>query len=325
MPPRRPQFVFNSLELIDEEPVFDNLAQKPAKKRATTGIRRRQPSAAPQQAQGNEGDGNSPDGDGWEWDQPASPAPDAATGGDTGAAGSNFMHRGGIRHPWADAGAVARQQEWDEARPAMQRSYVEELPRMRSCFRAQRLAMQAAMEETLAAVAPSCSVCGSLDMQPMANKPALYVGTEYRFIMSMPCYKCLHEGCSGTFAPSPYCVGCVPATTKSSWHVADYSGQHMARLFDLRTLQLLDTFLYQGGRGVAVKQFAAAVHRQHALNGCSEPQLGFDHFTRQLRQAHLVSKRIIDARRSWFGSPQPSCLLLKFIACCRSMPTSCAP
>lgn len=95
---------------------------------------------------------------------------------------------------------------------------------------------------------------------------------------------CAEAGCSGTFALSPLVVSCFPATPKANWDVSTSSEVHPARWFDMRMLQLADTFIFQGGRSLAVHQFAAAVHKQHQRNGCTE-ELKFDWFKRQLSDA----------------------------------------
>ena len=145
------------------------------------------------------------------------------------------------------------------------------------------------MEAALKAEQPCCSRCSSWDMQPEAAAASvLYIGIDLRFELAVPRYSCRQSGCGGTFAPSPFTIGCFPATPKASWDVSRSGPAHPARWIDLRLLQLADGLIFHGARTVAVYTFAAVVHQQHELNGCSEPPLAWEHFKRQLGEAIMV-------------------------------------
>ena len=192
-------------------------------------------------------------------------------------------------------------------RPEVQRSYVQFLPEIRALAADLRSQRKAAMEERLAAVQPYCRSCGGTDMQRVEPASVLYLNAEEHFKVKVPCYGCCSSGCSGRFAPSPLTVGCLPATPTVSLDVSLSTAAQPARWLELRMLQLGDTLMYRGGRSIAVHSFAAAIHRQHELNGCSDP-LGFDHFKRQLGEGIMVRGKI--SSRCLPACP-PTCSLVR--------------
>ena len=170
------------------------------------------------------------------------------------------------------------------------------------------------MEDCLAAVPAWCSMCGSATMELQEPAQVLYIGTEVRFELSVPVYRCKVDGCSGTFAPQPFAVHCFPANPNSSWDVTQASAAHPARWFCMRLLQLADAFTFSGAH-TAVYSLATIVHRQHTLNGCTAP-LGWEHFKRQLSEALMVSGCACQ-RQPAIHRPLASSLL--------PLPTPCPP
>ena len=169
----------------------------------------------------------------------------------------------------------------------MQRSYVQHLAG--SCALNGRLldAQRTLLEEALAAQQPACSSCGGLEMEAAEPATVLYLGTQRCFKLSVPMFGCLSPACSGRFAPSPFAVGCFPATPKASLNVTLAGPQYPARWFDLQLLQLTDSIIFGGGRSPAVYTVAGAIHRQYTLNRCSDVP-GWEHFKRQMGEALQV-------------------------------------
>jgi hypothetical protein len=189
----------------------------------------------------------------------------------------------------ASVRAAEEQQSWDSVRPHLQRSYVQHLPGMRELNAELVAAKRHCMQQRLAAQLPSCSCCGSTEMEPAGSVSVMVIETEVRFELSVPVSRCSQSGCNGTFVPSSFSVGCFPATPKTSVDVSLCSTAQPARWISLRLLQLGDSLIFQGRRPAAVYALATAVHQQHALNGCSDPPLGWEHFKRQLAGALMVS------------------------------------
>ena len=212
----------------------------------------------------------------------------AAADAAVGSGASGFPAQAGTI-PDAAAGALAVQEQlkWDGTRPNIHRSYVQHLAAQRSLQGELMAAEKAALVQQLAAQPRHCSRCGSLDMQALQPAPVLFVSTNYRYSLEVPRHSCCQPGCGGTWAPSPFVVGCFPATPKASWDVLQCSPGQPARWFDLRLLQLADGLIFQG-RPAAIYSFAQVVHRLHEANGAVEP-LGWEHFKRQLGEAVMVS------------------------------------
>ena len=254
-----------------------------------------------------------------DWDGPEAAGSDghAATAAAAGGGGgTSFEQRAASTSaPWALADAVQRQQKWDSSRDALHRSYVEHLPRARAMGIELLDAQRKHMEDCLAAVPAWCSMCGSATMELQEPAQVLYIGTEVRFELSVPVYRCKVDGCSGTFAPQPFAVHCFPANPNSSWDVTQASAAHPARWFCMRLLQLADAFTFSGAHTPAVYSLATIVHRQHTLNGCTAP-LGWENFKRQLSEALMVSGCACQ-RQPAIHRPLASSLL--------PLPTPCPP
>ena len=260
---------------------------EPKRRRRGNGVRQpsRQPSAAPGSAADFDTGGSD-----WPWS-----AGDESGGGSgdglqaAAAAGSSGLleRAANVRNPCSEAMSAQEQLKWDDVRPAMQRSYVQHLPGARQLSDAQLEAQRQLMQDSLAAELPCCNRCDSMSMQPEQPATVLYIGSEVRFMLSVPRYRCCEVECGGAFAPSPFSVRCFPATPKVSWDVTQSSTTQPARWIDERLLRLADSLVFQGGRGVAVYTLARVVHGQHALNGCSDP-LGWEHLKRQLGEAIMV-------------------------------------
>jgi hypothetical protein len=124
-------------------------------------------------------------------------------------------------------------------------------------------------------------------MEQLEPACVLYVGIDCCFQLPVPRWACRDAGCGGSFAPSPFLVGCFPATPKASWDVMQSSPSHPARWIELQLLSLADSLIYQGGRPAAVYSLAAAIHNQHERNGCAN-LLGWEHFKRQLGEVLMV-------------------------------------
>lgn len=252
-------------EAVPEAPAWEVTDVPAAKKsRVITGWRR--PSQAQQAADAAAASVAADDVDG-DWDWPglegfaadsASPAPAAASGG------NGFVEQAAcIRDPRAADRSAEQQLKWDIVRPQMQRSYVEHLAAAHSLARDRIAAERSLLEGRLAAQTPQCPCCGSSNMQLLQPVEVLYIGTELRFLLQAPVHSCCAEGCSGTFAPSPFSIGCFPLTAKVSWDIAQASPAQPARWADLRLLQLCDSMIFGGGRSASVHSLVAAIHRCH--------------------------------------------------------------
>jgi hypothetical protein len=185
--------------------------------------------------------------------------------------------------------AVSGQQSWDGVRLELQRSYVMHLPGIRSLAQEQRNKQRDLLQQRLTAQPACCAKCGSNDMQDLQPATILYIANDSRFHLTVPWYKCAKAGCGGTFSPSPLVVGCFPAMPKASWDVSTCSEVSPAHWLDICMLQLADTFISQGGLSLDIHQFAAAIHKQHELNGCAA-DLKLDWFKQQLLEAIHVRK-----------------------------------
>ncbi len=271
-------------EPLKSKPVFSGPAAA-KRSRANTGTRR--PTTRPQQP-ADIGFGEEEaffDDEDEIWEAGAEAAVAAAAAG-----GSRTLSEraGNIRNPAAGAQAVQDQLKWDGIRPGMHRSYVEHLEGQRQLNAVRLEAERAAILGVLAALPQSCSRCGGCDMAPCRPTAVLVVSVDHRFMVEVPMASCRDATCGGSWAPSPFAVGCFPATPKASWDVSLSGPGQPARWFDIRLLQLADGLIFEGRRPAAVHSIAAVVHRQHEANGCTEP-LGFEHFKRQLFETVMVS------------------------------------
>ena len=274
-------------------PIFTGLP--PAKKeRATTGVRR--PNKAAEQPESSAFEAGAAEEQDWDvaWDADATAGPAVAAAGlaaataAAGASGALPEHAGSIRNPAAGAQAVQDQLKWDSIRPDMHRSYVENAEQQRQLNAARLEAEKVALRNVLNALPRRCRRCGSSDLQSCSPAVVLVVSVHYRFTLEVPLASCSDASCGGSWAPSPFAVGCFPATPKVSWDVALSGPAKPARWFDMRLLQLGDGLVFEGRRPTAVHGFSVVVHRHHEANGCSEP-LGWEHFKRQLHEAIMVS------------------------------------
>ena len=134
-------------------------------------------------------------------------------------------------------------------------------------------------------------------MEPADPVSVLIIGTEVRFLLVVALWRC--RCCGSVFAPSPFSVGCFPATPKVSWDVAQASIAHPACWLDLWLLQLCDSIIHGGGRSAAVYSLATAIHQQHTLNGRADPPLSWGHFKRLLGDVLAVRPRCLDWSWAW--------------------------
>lgn len=199
---------------VSDKPTL-RLAPQPKRQRLVLG-RRQLPASSPvASAARTEGDAEDDAGN---WDGLWEPA--ASGGGSGGAAAScscgTFMQPARVPHPSAAASSAEEQQKWDRVRLEMQRSYVQHLPGMRALAAGCLAVQRSQMEEALAAQQPACSRCNGVDMEATEPVPVLYLSTNVCFVLPVPTHRCRDPACGGSFAPSPFAVGCFPATPKAS-------------------------------------------------------------------------------------------------------------
>ena len=130
---------------------------------------------------------------------------------------------------------------WDAVRDNVLDSYVRNLVLNAQLVSDRKLSLQSSVQRVISSAAGVCPSCDQLDQNLTFVKQVevLWVGSHYRFIVSVPVHFC--HCCNSTLAVNPLQAGCFPSTPVQAWDVSKTKQGERPVWFDLSLLKVRST------------------------------------------------------------------------------------